>query len=44
MSLLKVLLSFDQLQEATEVALAVMDRSKHSVSAPAVQQWQGSGP
>ena len=39
-ALLKVLLSFDLLQLATEVALHSMDQSRHSVSAPLLQ---GSG-
>ena len=38
-ALLKVLLSFDLLQLATEVALHSMDQSRHSVSAPLLQ-WQ----
>ena len=38
-ALLKVLLSFDLLQLATEVALHSMDQSRHSVSAPLHWQW-----
>lgn len=39
MSLLKVLLSFDLLQQATDVALDTMERNRHSVSGSVLPGW-----